>query len=109
MIYVNKKRNSITDKFNNIESYEVEEKQLNNGENHLLSNMFKSNKYIFSHWIIYILIDKDWFYYIKDKKIVNVKDYNNEELYEFSSNDLIPYFSVNGIKKVVAEAIWKDN
>ena len=52
-------------------------KQLNNGENPLLPNMFKSNKYIFSHWIIYILIDKDWFYYTKDKNLINVKDYKD--------------------------------
>ena len=105
MIYINKKRSSLNDKVNNIESYEIEEKQLNNGENYFLPNMFKSNKYIFSHWIVYILIDKDWFYYTKDRKLINIKEYNKEELYEFSRNDLIPYFNVNGIKEVVAEVI----
>lgn len=51
------------------------------------------------------MIDKTWFYYTSDKTFINVDSYQGEKLYKLYNDDDIPYFPVNGIKKVIIEFV----
>ena len=86
------------------EIFEIKE-QKNDGKTKILLPMSKGSKNSFLYCIIKILIDKTWFYYTSDKKFIDVDDYHGEELYKLYNDDYIPYFTVNGIKKVMIELV----
>lgn len=84
--------------------FEITE-QKNDGKTKIPTSIFKFSKNTSFYCIIKILIDKSWFYYTSDTKFIDVDNYHGEELYKLYKDDYIPYFPVNGIKKVIIEFV----
>ena len=67
--------------------------------------MFNFPKNNFFYCTLKILLDKTWFYYTLDKRFISLDRYQGEELYKLYKDDYIPYFPINGIKKVIIEFV----
>lgn len=86
---------------------EVEEEVLNNEKQKFASNPFKNGKSKFLYWHLVVQIDKNWFYYSANRDFIDVNKYQKEELYCAKEKEVIPYFPVHGLDKVIAKAVWE--
>lgn len=86
--------------------FEIKE-QKNDGKTKISTSIFKFSKNDSFYCTVKILIDKTWFYYTSDKKFISLDRYQGEELYKLYKDNYIPYFPVNGIKKVIIEVCRK--
>lgn len=82
----------------------------NDGNSRLLKNQFSLWNYKFLGWNIRVKIDNHWFWYLEDGSFKLMKEYKksvDKPRYLFKDKDKLPFFPVNHISIVVAEAIWK--
>lgn len=86
---------------------EIEDYVLNNGKQKFAPNRFQHGKSRFLYWHLIVQIDKNLFYYSANREFIDVDKYQGEELYCAMEEDVIPYFTVHGLRKVIADAVWE--
>lgn len=59
------------------------------------------------YWHLIVQIDKNLFYYSANREFIDVGWYQGEELYCAREEDMIPYFPVHELRKVIADAVWE--
>lgn len=93
--------------------YKINDSVANDGKTRLLKNGFVLDGYRFTGWNLRIRIGKTWFWYCgegADGRLVPKKRYSEETdgpIRLFREGDPLPYFPVNRIRSVVAEACWE--
>lgn len=85
----------------------------NDGMFKLLFNGFGYHNHIPAGWRIRFRIGKRWYWYLEDHTYVERTEYSeNNEKYSplkiFREGERIPFIPLNGIKGIVAEAIWEE-
>lgn len=85
---------------------------LNNGTTQLAKNEFILEGYHFIGWNIRLRIDNRYFWYTETGALVEKTDYDQAKdgpCYLFKEQETLPFFNVNRIQTIVAEAIWEKN